>query len=88
MNKSYLDVLFGADADSGYEVGPNEASLLLNIPGSFLKTASATVRGITNPVDTLVMLKDLVATEEGREIIKQRYGTLEGFAEALEKDPT
>jgi hypothetical protein len=34
------------------------------------------------------MLKDLVATEEGREIIKQRYGTLEGFAEALEKDPT
>lgn len=89
QNKSFLDQLFWAEADLDYwKNGPNTASQLLNIPGSFLKTASATLRWFTNPVDTMVMLKDLIATEEGREILKQRYWTLEGFAEALEKDPT
>ena len=33
------------------------------------------------------MLKDLVATEEGREVIRQRYLTPDGLINSIETDP-
>lgn len=60
---------------------------LKNIPGSALKTASATARWLANPVDTMVMLVQLLGTSEGRDIIKQRYGSWDWILNTLEKDP-
>ena len=60
---------------------------LKNIPGSALKTASAIGRWLSNPVDTMVMLVQLLGTSEGRDIIKQRYGSWDWILNTLEKDP-
>lgn len=88
MNKSFWDTLRGAEANLDYwKDWTNITQMYSNIPGSGLKTASAIVRWITNPLDTLNMLKNLIGTEEGRDILIQRYWTLKWISEAIEKDP-
>lgn len=66
---------------------PNVPSMIANTPWSLLKTASATARGITNPVDTLKWLYTLVATDEWQQVIKDRYGSIDNFAKSMDQDP-
>ncbi|MBO7443986.1 MAG: hypothetical protein J6W16_05480 [Methanobrevibacter sp.] len=56
--------LIGADDILKGEHNPNVIRFFGNIPGSAVKTFTATVRGMTNPVDTLKGLYKLAATEE------------------------
>lgn len=62
-------------------------TMAANAPWSLVKTATATARGITNPVDTLVWLGKLIFSKEWRKAIVDRYGTVEGFEKALTEDP-
>lgn len=66
---------------------PNVIQMLANVPWSLLKTASATARGITNPVDTMQGLYKLVATDEWHQVIKDRYGSMDNFAKSMDQDP-
>lgn len=43
QNKSFIDILFGADTDPSH-TGPNLGQMIANSPVSALKTLSATVR--------------------------------------------
>lgn len=58
-----------------------------NIPSSALKTFTATVRGMTNPYDTMKWLYKIIATEEWHQAILDRYGSWDGFSRALNEDP-
>ena len=66
---------------------PNVIQMLANVPWSLLKTASATARWVTNPVDTLQWLYKLVATNEWHQTIKDRYGSMDNFAKSMDQDP-
>lgn len=78
--KSFMDQFLGIGDE-----GPNTVKQFLNVPWSFLKTASGISRALTNPVDTVVGLKNVLLTEEGRQLILDRYG--ENFQQTLEEDP-
>lgn len=69
------------------EHNPNVIKFFSNIPSSALKTFTATVRGMTNPYDTMKGLYKLAATEEWHQAILQRYGSWDAFADALNTDP-
>ena len=77
----------GADDILKGETNPNVIQFFGNIPSSALKTFTATVRGMTNPYDTLKWIYTLAATEEWHQAILQRYGSWEAFANALNTDP-
>lgn len=68
----------------GMEVLP---TMVVNALPSFLKTATATARGITNPLDTLVGLGKLIATPEWHAMLKQRYGSRENVGKTMTEDP-
>ena len=69
------------------EHDPNVIQLFGNIPSSALKTFTATLRGMTNPYDSMKWIYKLVATPEGRSAIIQRYWSWDAFADALNNDP-
>lgn len=79
--------LIGADDILKGETSPNVIRFFGNIPGSAVKTFTATVRGMTNPVDTLKGLYKLAATEEGHQALLQRYGSWDALANAMNTDP-
>lgn len=62
-------------------------TMVANTPWSLLKTASATARGITNPFDTIVWLVKLVWTEEWRQAVVDRYGSIEWLKKTMTEDP-
>lgn len=78
--KTFMDQFLGIGDEE-----PNVVKQILNIPWSFLKTASGISRAMTNPLDTVVGLKNLLWTEEWRQLILDRYG--ENFQQTLEEDP-
>lgn len=78
--KSFMDQFLGIGDE-----GPNVVKQFLNIPWSFLKTASWISRAMTNPLDTVVGLKNLLTTEEWRQLVIDRYWT--NFQQTLEEDP-
>ena len=69
------------------EKWPSIAKMYSNIPSSTLKTASWISRAVTNPFDTLVWLWNLIFTKEWRQLIIDRYWTVEWFTKTLEEDP-
>lgn len=79
--------LIGADDILRWETNPNVIRFFWNIPGSALKTFTATVRWMTNPYDTLKGLYTLAATEEWHQAILNRYGSWEAFANSMNSDP-
>lgn len=85
-NKSYWDTLFWIDV-VWWQSWPNVAKMLINTPASLLKTISATARWVANPYDTMKWLVRLVSTEEWKNALIERYGSLENFAKTLESDP-
>ena len=78
--KTFMDQFLGIGDE-----GPNVVKQILNIPWSFLKTASWISRAMTNPLDTVVGLKNLLTTEEWRQLVIDRYWT--NFQQTLEEDP-
>lgn len=70
-----------------WETNPNVIQFFGNIPSSAIRTFTATVRGMTNPWDTLAWLYKLAATKEGHQAILQRYGSWDAFAKAMNTDP-
>lgn len=62
-------------------------TMVANAPGSLLKTATATARGITNPFDTIIGLSKLALTEEWRQAIIDRYGSIEWLKKTMTEDP-
>ena len=80
--KTFLDQLLWTG-----DKWPNVAKMIANIPASTLKTVSGIARAITNPVDTLAWLGKIIFTPEGRQLIIDRYGSLENFSETLSNDP-
>ena len=69
------------------ETNPNVIQMFGNIPSSTLKTFTATVRGMTNPIDTLKGMYKLAATKEWHQAILDRYGSWDAFANAMNTDP-
>ena len=84
---NFGETLAWADTLLKWETDPNVLQMFGNIPSSALKTFTATVRGMTNPYDTMKWLYKLAATEEWREAVKSRYGSWENFAKAMNEDP-
>ena len=62
-------------------------TMVANAPGSLLKTATATARGITNPFDTIIGLSKLVMTPEWRQAVIDRYGSIEWLKKTMTEDP-
>lgn len=62
-------------------------TMVANAPGSLVKTATATARGITNPFDTIIGLSKLALTEEWRQAITDRYGSIEWLKKTMTEDP-
>ena len=79
--------LIGADGILTGESNPNVIRFFSNIPASAVKTFTATVRGMTNPYDTLKGLYKLAATEEWHQAIIDRYGSWDALAKAMNEDP-
>lgn len=73
------------------ETDPNVIQLFGNIPSSALKTFTATVRGMSNPYDTMKWMyllgKDVYDNWFDNSAIWQRYWSWEAFAKALNEDP-
>lgn len=67
------------------ESGPAVSKMIANAPVSALKTLSGTARAITNPLDSITGIVKILGTEEGRELLKQRYG--ENLAQTMNDDP-
>ena len=76
-----------ADDAIMWETNPNVIQFFGNIPSSAVKTFTATVRGMTNPYDTLKGLYKIAATDEGHQAILSRYWSWENFANAMNNDP-
>lgn len=66
---------------------PMFANMMVNAPGSTVKLATATARGVTNPLDTVLGIAKLVATPEWHQAIMDRYGSIENFQHSIEQDP-
>lgn len=67
------------------ESGPAVSKMIANAPVSALKTLSGTARAITNPLDSITGIVKILGTEEGRELLKQRYG--ENLDQTMNDDP-
>lgn len=67
------------------ESGPAVSKMIANAPVSALKTLSGTARAITNPLDSITGIVKILGSEEGRELLKQRYG--ENLAQTMNDDP-
>ena len=81
------EYMIGANDVLKWEHNPNVIKFFGNIPSSAVKTFTATVRGMTNPYDTLKWLYKIAATEEWHQAILNRYGSWDAFAEAMNTDP-
>lgn len=79
--------LIWADDILQWEKNPNVIQFFGNIPASAVKTFTATVRGMTNPYDTMKWLYKLAATEEWHQALLQRYGSWDALATAMNTDP-
>ena len=79
--------LIWADDILKWETNPNVIQFFGNIPSSAVKTFTATVRGMTNPYDTMKWLYKLAATEEWHQALLQRYGSWDALARAMNTDP-
>ena len=79
--------LVWADDILQWESNPNVVQFFGNIPSSALKTFTATVRWMTNPVDTAKWLYKIALTKEWHQAILDRYGSWEAFANAMNTDP-
>lgn len=64
---------------------PNVAKIIANVPWSTVKTVTAIARAVTNPLDTLTWLKNILLTPEWRKLIGERYWS--NFVQTLEQDP-
>lgn len=67
------------------ESGPAVSKMIANAPASALKTLSGTARAITNPLDSITGIVKILGSEEGRELLKQRYG--ENLDQTMNDDP-
>lgn len=67
------------------EGGPAVSKMIANAPVSALKTLSGTARAITNPLDSITGIVKILGSEEGRELLKQRYG--ENLDQTMNDDP-
>lgn len=67
------------------ESGPAVSKMIANAPVSALKTLSGTARAITNPLDSITGIVKILGSEEGRELLKQRYG--ENLDQTMNDDP-
>lgn len=65
----------------------NVPEMAVNSPWSFIKTATATARGVTNPFDSIIWLWKLAFTKEWHNAIKERYWSIDNFMETVTKDP-
>lgn len=81
------EYLTWADDILQWEKNPNVIQFFGNIPSSAVKTFTATVRGMTNPYDTMKWLYKLAATEEWHQALLQRYGSWDALANAMNTDP-
>ena len=79
--------LVWADDVLQWESNPNVIQFFGNIPSSALKTFTATVRGMTNPYDTLKGLYKIALTDEWHQAILDRYWSWDNFAKAMNTDP-
>lgn len=83
--------LVGADNILKWESDPNVIQFFGNIPSSAVKTFTATVRGMTNPYDTMKWMyllgKDVVDNWFENSAIWQRYGSWDALAKAMNEDP-
>ena len=79
--------LVWADDVLQWESNPNVVQFFGNIPSSALKTFTATVRGMTNPYDTLKGLYKIALTDEWHQAILDRYWSWDNFAKAMNTDP-
>lgn len=85
--KSLWQDISWADEVLKWESNPNVIQFFGNIPSSAVKTFTATVRGMTNPYDTMKWLYTLAATKEWHQAILDRYGSWDAFAKAMNEDP-
>ena len=67
------------------ESGPAVSKMIANAPASALKTLSGTARALTNPLDSITGIVKILGSEEGRELLKQRYG--ENLDQTMNDDP-
>lgn len=83
--------LVWADDILKWETDPNVIQFFGNIPASTLKTFTATVRGMTNPYDTMKWIyllgKDVVDNGFKNSAIWQRYWSWDWLAKAMNEDP-
>ena len=84
---SLWEDLVWADTDILWEKQPSPIKMAVNMIPSALKTATATARWLSNPFDTMRGLIKLVSSEEWRNAIIQRYGSLDAFADSMNSDP-
>lgn len=84
---SLWESLIWADDILKWETNPNVIQFFGNIPSSAVKTFTATVRGMTNPYDTMKWLYKLAATEEWHQALLNRYGSWDALAKAMNTDP-
>ena len=76
-----------ADDVLQWETNPNVIQFFGNIPSSAVKTFTATVRGMTNPYDTLKWLYTIAATEEWHQALLDRYWSWDNLAKSMNTDP-
>lgn len=79
--------LTGADDTINWVNDPNVIKFFANIPSSWLRTLTATIRGKTNPVDSLEWLVKLIGTEEWRQALIDKYWSWDAIANAMNYDP-
>ena len=85
-NKTIWQDLVWADEELKWIAEPNVFKFFGNMPASTLRLISGTVKWATNPYDVGKALGNLLGTKEGRQILAQRYWTLEGWANAMNYD--
>lgn len=66
---------------------PNVVKFFANMPSSWIRTLTATIRWKTNPLDTIKWLYKLVGTEEWRQILVDRYWSWDAIADLMNYDP-
>ena len=88
---SATEWLSWADEMLTWDISPSVIQFFGNIPSSALKTFTATIRGMTNPYDTMkwlyILAKDVIDNWFENSAIGQRYGSWDGFTKALNEDP-
>lgn len=71
--------------------GERAAELMLNIVPSGIEAAKQAVTPVIHPIETVKAVGELLSNPEARaqvaDYYKQRFGSLEGFEEAIVKDP-